>query len=278
MAVKVDGKVLREINGEVVLPFGSEYTIFLKNNSSERVSVDVYIDGTDVLNGSSIIIEGKSSTELKRFLDVSKSMTTGNAFKFIEKTEKVEKHRGNKAEDGLLTVVYRFENKKMYTIDTVPYDYPVRWTYDSWNDRSFKNNEFINNDWNNYVTLSNNNVNSGILRGTHQTVTPTSGTTTAVNAATKGVQHTHYSQTVNTDVGITVPGSVTDQTFTRARHFSAINQPEYSMTLKLYGSVDGKVVEKPFVVKRNIKCITCGETCRQTAKFCHECGTCLDIF
>lgn len=109
-AIKVGGKVLREFDNSVYVPFGSEYTILLKNLSSVRARVSVSIDGDDALDGHTLIIEAKDSIELKRFIK-NGNMKTGNAFKFIEKTAKVEKHRGNRAGDGLITVTYEFESQ-----------------------------------------------------------------------------------------------------------------------------------------------------------------------
>jgi len=39
-AVKVGGKVLRENGETVVLPFGSEYSVYLKNLNTVRAGVD----------------------------------------------------------------------------------------------------------------------------------------------------------------------------------------------------------------------------------------------
>ena len=49
--IKVDGKVLREDNGSVRLPFGSEYSVLVKNLNSVRVEAKITIDGKDVGDG-----------------------------------------------------------------------------------------------------------------------------------------------------------------------------------------------------------------------------------
>ena len=49
VAIKSAGKVLREFNkDEVYVPFGNEYSIFVKNMNSVRALVKVSIDGVDV--------------------------------------------------------------------------------------------------------------------------------------------------------------------------------------------------------------------------------------
>ena len=79
--VKCDGRILREINNVVTLPFGSEYSILFKNLEGRKASVNVSIDGQDVLYNKSLIIEpNEKEFELKRFI---KNLDQGNKFKFI---------------------------------------------------------------------------------------------------------------------------------------------------------------------------------------------------
>jgi hypothetical protein len=104
-AIKVNGRVLREHGDTVYLPFGSEYSILLKNLSTVRAQVKIMIDGTDVLNGDSLVVN-PGDLELERFL---KELDRGNRFKFIERTKAVENHKGIGAEDGLVRIEYQFE-------------------------------------------------------------------------------------------------------------------------------------------------------------------------
>ena len=112
-AIKSNGKVLREFGDTVFLPFGAEYSIFLKNMSTTMAEVSITIDGQDVLGGSKIIVNPNSSVDLERFLE---NNDTGYKFKFIEKTTNIEKHRGNKAEDGLIRISYQFERAYQNTL------------------------------------------------------------------------------------------------------------------------------------------------------------------
>lgn len=107
-AIKVDGKVLREFDDTVYLPFGSEYSIYLKNLQTRRVSVSIKVDGTDAVKGSLIVDPGQS-VDLERF--VGDSLDTGNKLKFIERTERIESHRGIGALDGLVEITYEFERE-----------------------------------------------------------------------------------------------------------------------------------------------------------------------
>jgi hypothetical protein len=47
--IKHGGCILRDNGGIVTLPFGSEYTIFLRNLESRKVQVGVSIDGKDTM-------------------------------------------------------------------------------------------------------------------------------------------------------------------------------------------------------------------------------------
>lgn len=80
--IKVDGNIIREDNDLVNLPFGSEYSVYLKNLGLQDVVVNVDIDGKDVLSGNKIIIPSKETHELLGYLNGNQIT---NRFKFIQK-------------------------------------------------------------------------------------------------------------------------------------------------------------------------------------------------
>src|SRR5574343_489084 len=110
VAIKHNGRVLREHGDLVRIPFGSEYSIFIKNKNSVRCLVSVEIDGQDATEGIRLIVPANGSVDLERFIK-NGNMNAGNRFKFIERTEKIEQHRGIGAEDGLIRVEYEFERE-----------------------------------------------------------------------------------------------------------------------------------------------------------------------
>lgn len=139
-AIKVNGVVLREASGEVAVPFGSEYAIYLKNMASVRAMVKVEIDGTDVTEGSWLVLNPNSNMDLERFIR-NGNWNQGNRFKFIKRTGKVEEHRGIKAEDGLIRIEYKFEKMPDPEVHTHHYDhyhhtydpyYPYYWPTWTW--------------------------------------------------------------------------------------------------------------------------------------------------
>src|SRR5271155_2070100 len=114
--VKVDGKILREDKNVVTLPFGSEYSIFVKNLNAGRIKVKVSIDGTDATEGTWLVVDPDSNLDLERFIRAG-NMDKGNRFKFIERSAEVEAHRGIKADDGLIRIEYQVEKPKPIVID-----------------------------------------------------------------------------------------------------------------------------------------------------------------
>lgn len=114
-AIKVHGQSLRELGENVYLPFGSEYSIYLKNLNTVRASVKIEIDGQDVTQGVSLVIDPNDSFELERFIK-NGNLAKGNRFKFIEKTAAVAAHRGDRVDDGLVRITYKFERQQfLYT-------------------------------------------------------------------------------------------------------------------------------------------------------------------
>ena len=80
------------------------------------------------------------------------------------------------------------------------------------------------------------------------------------------------------EVGITVPGSRSDQKFSTVT-MGLMEAEKHSMVIKLLGETpDNKPVLKPVTVERKPECVTCGKKNKAHAKFCIECGTALEIF
>lgn len=121
-AIKVGGRILREVNGTVQIPFGSEYSVYLKNMNSVRAKVKLEIDGNKATD-TWLVIPGNTSLDLERFLNGNNQQ--GRRFKFIERTAQIESHRGIGGEDGLVRVEFQVET--VQPVVTVPrYEsYPV---------------------------------------------------------------------------------------------------------------------------------------------------------
>ena len=266
VAVKCNGEVLREIGDVTTLPFGSEYSILLKNLDSRKALVRVSVDGKDVLDGSGLIIAGNCETELKGVL---KGDDIRNKFKYIQKTKEIAEYRGDRLDDGYIRVEYHFEKviNSSITTNTTYLNhvnrcicqkcfccpcvcnssgtYTPSWTFTCGDSNS---NMYIDGDGSCGSVCLDSNVN-------------------AYNCSLDKCC------TPNQDEGITVTGSEVNQKFYNGR----IGQTEETSTviiLKLRGTNEsGKKVEKPKTVSSVITCPTCGKRSRSNCKYCSKCGT-----
>ncbi len=262
IALKSAGKVLREFKDEVYVPFGSEYSIFIKNLNSVRALVTVSVDGEDVGEGTKFVIDANDSIDLERFIK-NGNYEAGNRFKFIERTSAIEDHRGIGIEDGLVRVEFQFEKPKPATITYWNYQTPPYPPYDYW----YRDNG-------SFTTIGGSGA-GNVGRG-QATYTASSSSQPVVESNSVNVS-SNVSQLLINDNGITVPGSVSDQKFVNAGWFP-VETETHVVVLKILGETKDNVqVVRPVTVKAKPTCETCGTKNRATAKFCVECGTSLQI-
>lgn len=254
-AIKTDGKVLREHNGEVILPFSSEFSVLLKNLNSVKAMAKVFIDGDEVTDGW-LVVGPNQSLNLERFIK-NGNLKKGNKFKFIERTTQIENHRGIKVDDGLVRIEYKFQ-KKVVDVPEV-HRYPVYepyyvpryspWGYYPWD--------------------------------------PYSGITWRINYQTNtsgglggqlGVQNIMRctNMAAVSEAGITVAGSESSQEFHTVSSFET-ETTSHVIVLKLKGTIGVTEVKKPLTVKTKQECSTCGKINKSYNKFCSACGTALVI-
>jgi len=252
IALKSAGKVLREFKDEVYVPFGSEYSIFIKNLNSVRALVTVSVDGEDVGEGTKFVINANDSIDLERFIK-NGNYEAGNRFKFIERTDAIEDHRGIGIEDGLVRVEFQFEKPVTLKLDQI------------WPDKPYPP---YNPPYNPYWTNTAGRAIGGSGDVGRGQITFTANSVNVSN---------DVSQSVVNDAGITVPGSISDQKFVDASWFP-VETETHVVVLKILGETKDNVqVRKPVTVKAKPTCETCGRTNQATAKFCAECGTSLQI-
>jgi len=252
--VKCKGNVLREEGGYVTLPFGSEYSIYLKNLDSRTAVVDISIDGDDILDKSRLIVYPNNSIELEGHM---KGSEVKNKFKFIKKTEEIVEHRGDKVDDGIIRVEITFEKRKAENFITYTYH-----NYYNWNIPYY------------YHTYPY--VYDIPCDYTATTTTYNSADTTCNSAdvtyTTAGAIFTSGNTGIKEDEGITVKGSESNQKFVLGSTYELEEQSRV-IILKLRGKVGAAIAEKPITVKDRKVCETCGNSSKYSSKYCSRCGT-----
>ncbi len=270
-SIRTNGKILREFKDTVYIPFGSEYSILLKNLNTVRALINIYIDGDNIVPGGLVLNAGQE-IDLQRAIR-NGNLSEGNKFKFIERTSNIEDHRGVKLEDGLIRVEFQFE-KIFKRQDGIQWN-NIKLGQPYYGDPTWTVNNSVLRSCDSYqhpgvavscadFSYTSDSVKSMMVGSA--TLSASSATTQALNTS------------VQSETGITVAGSKSEQKFTTVSNFTC--EPEkHSIVLKLLGeTADNKEVREPITVKAKPKCTTCGKQNKATAKFCSECGTALVIY
>lgn len=276
LAVKANSRVLREIEDAVYIPFGSEYSLLIKNLNTVKALVRVWIDGTEVTDGTMLVVNPNSSLDLERFIKGG-NLKSGNKFKFIERTAAISDHRGNKIDDGLIRVEFEFETPQQ---PRKPNNFirPTVWpdispyTYTDYYGKLVGNTSFG-------ATGSQVFTNSVAHAGVDMMSSPTaSGVTTELTTTARPASRALRSKSPapQSEVGITVAGDVSDQKFHHAAWFPT-DGVKHVMVMRVLGEVEGKQVVEAVTVKTKPVCSSCGKVNKATSKFCAECGTSLQI-
>jgi hypothetical protein len=261
--VKQGGKILRVKDSAVYLPFGSEYSIYLKNLNSRRASVKISIDGEDVLDNKFLVLDANSSTELQGFLNGN---VARNRFRFINKTKQISEHRGDRADDGLIRVEFAFEKPKpepwiTKTIKEVHeiHHWPkIEWTYYGSNsDWSYHSPNVTGQKMSNNVSFEDSNIRS------------------CYNVTVDSLGVENLSTIPNNDEGITVKGSEINQNF-RYTTMGELDAPSV-IVIALKGITQtGQDVSQPITTRDKLICNSCGAKSNSSFKFCPNCGTFLE--
>ena len=269
LAVKANSRVLREFEDAVYIPFGSEYSLLLKNLNSVKALVRVWIDGTDVTDGTSLVVYPNSSIDLERFIKDG-NMDAGNRFKFIERTEAISDHRGNKVDDGLIRVEFEFEKPRAQPAWMAQAGWPRRDSYSDLIARGgFGDQTTYGDSLASAPAFSDSNAPANLTKGGHRGLPKAGGRHGALRSASASVAP-------QSEVGITVEGAVSDQKFSQAAWFPT-DGVQHVMVMRVLGEVEGKQVTAPVTVKTKSTCPSCGKANKAAAKFCDACGTGLQI-
>lgn len=277
MSISCGGKFLQETkDGEVFLPFLSEYSVYIKNKYTKKASVSVLIDGKDVLNGRRIVLNPQESFNLERFLE--DSLEEGRKFRFIKKTPGIIEHRGNKPEDSLVEVRYKFE----YIPKTYYNDGPYVKKYNDFGTMdgpvTFAINGTQTLDGGPSFNVQSNCI-GGFSKGIPSLDVDKIYESFGAKRDTSLVKGTTLSETTSenislpfqeTEEGITVKGSESKQKFKNTFHFQTENE-EHVMILKLRGTSkqEKEVVEAVTKTTKKV-CTVCGKKWDYNFTYCPD--------
>jgi len=276
--IKCDGKILREQGEYVNLPFGSEYSILIKNLQTRKAQVKIHIDGKDT--GGPFLIDPNSELQLDRFVE---RMDKGPRFKFIEKTDKISEYRGDKIDDGFIRIEYTYEKQPDVTVTktVIEEHHHLDWRY--YSSRPPSPQPYPG--WT--VTCDTKNVDDdGIKfenftsRGMSETGNQGTGNiniseSKLIGDSLSDVSCYHSSQP-EVAPGITVPGSESHQQFTYG-NIGDLEEASHSIIIRLRG-VNPQTkdkIEKLVTTKTKLECSSCGKKSKSNVKFCPNCGTSL---
>ncbi len=255
VAIKSDGKILREFGESVILPLGKEYSILLKNLTNVRSAATVHIDGVEATAGNLLVIEPNGTIELGRYMTANDS-GSGAAFKFIERTTQIENSgRGVRLDDGLIRVEFWRElaPARMPDID--------QQLMDQFNKQTQRR-----------IT-----INGPVWATPQYPAWPYNITCQTANLSqTNIVGHQSGCMSANDLVGITVPGQHIHQPFATTSFVKSTEQSTV-LILKLKAQYNDQPVKEPITVKYRPTCQTCSKINTVSSKFCAECGTSLRI-
>jgi len=279
--VKCNGKILRMRDDFVHLPFGSEYSIYLKNLSARKASVKINIDGQDVLDYSALILNPNTSTELEGFL---RGTTATNKFKFIKKTKEIQEHRGDKIDDGMIRVEFAYEkDKPIRKVILEDHDHHhhhhhhheydhYHWNHNNWftGDSTIKygsvggsSGDGVRGMAQSSFTMNNSKGGEPVQSAFYSNVTMDSLGTESLGAPLD-------------DEGITVKGSEIRQDF----RYGTIGDldPAEVIIIRMKG-IDNNTntpVQAPLTVQSKLTCSSCGKVSKSSFKYCPNCGTYLE--
>lgn len=295
-SLKANGKILREFKDTVYIPFGSEYSFLIKNLNTTRAIVNIFIDGDNIVEGGLVIDAGRE-IDLERAIR-NNNLSEGNRFKFIERTQAIEDGpRGVKLEDGLVRIEFQFEKPRpVYQVNQkwIPghYEYDHYQNSRSLWDTTYGGPPALRGSTGDGFNLSASGATTqanvgGALR---RVDISKNGATMQAQAASAVNNYCADNGFINkmdahdgaatmdwNDVGITVPGSKSEQKFQTVT-MGELEVEKHSIVLKLLGETpDNKPVLQPVTVERKPTCVTCGRVNKATAKFCTDCGTSLTL-
>lgn len=292
LSVLLGGNVSREENGEVKIPFGSEYAIRIRNKLRSSVVADIYVDGRLVNEKGSIFLAGNQHLDLDHFIKKDGSKHSLEFVKVLKNGKNKDGIEENELENGKIEVrFYKAAEEQLSDIEQLKKDldsikndnyryipiYIERWQYPWWYDYpywerpyykpgtvwcDYSNDKQLDNSSSHMVLLSNSDVKSSdcIESETKHQSSFTTGYVSYSNGDGKKIAYE-----VN---GATANGKELYRNEIVTTNMRTEKDPVI-LTLKLVG-YESKNVSK--VNKDGKFCVECGSKMDNHYKFCPDCG------
>lgn len=254
VSLTANGEFLKEIQGEVYLPFNSTYEIYLKNTVAKTALVTIRVDDKLVIDN--LLVYGYTSTTIKRFHEGNNS--AGHSLRFIPFTDDIKQHRGEKASDGKLKVTWKYEDNTVKIEPYIPATPSPWWPKYPW-DREVP-------PWNGPVWINTNKVYCGTgvygQQGPHASQCYSQS---FANASDISFLRS-VSLDCDADKGITTTGAPLEQTFTEVDDHINWEWKTHEIILKMFGA--------DRALKKRVQCEMCGTTVNvKQGPYCPKCGT-----
>lgn len=263
--LKQNGRILREHGSTIQIPFGTEYSISMKNLENRKAVAKIEIDGVNVLGTHSVILDPQMEVNIERFI-TNGDLNRGNRFKFIKKTKEISDYRGDKIDDGIIKIEFRFEKELNLRVPFVSFQMTDNSRFENMSAPREDRNEYM--DW--------------METGERGICEPPSFSS-SYRSMTRGNVQQCCAKTFSASMiseskvedGITVKGSISNQGF----QFGYVRELEDNFhtivfNLKGYDS-NKKKITRLVTVRTKIKCETCGRRSKSSNQFCPNCGTSL---
>jgi hypothetical protein len=258
--IKTNDKILREHNNIVRLPFGSDYSIYLKNLNTVKAEVKITIDGQDILDGNSLIIDAGRNIDIGRWL-LNGDLNRGPKLRFIEKTDTIRETKVETGMDGLVEITYQFE--KVWPTQVYG-NFLDNTLYRSTGPKTLLGGAF-----------GSMKVGSSIDGSTRGSTTCDVPMQTLYSANVNHVQPEEEtlcsSNIFENEDGMTVKGQEVKQEF-RYASIGTLDCTVHKIVLQLKGDTNKGKVQQPLLVKSKVKCSVCNKSQISNNKFCVSCG------
>jgi len=255
IAVLSNGKVLREQHGQVFIPFGSEYTIRIKNPTYARVGVVIDVDGSTI-NQNKIVVDANSTVDIKRMC-VDGDLNAGPALKFVELGHNSVQDPSNN-DNGIIKVAFYKEARSN-----------PRW-WDSTEQQCALSNPIGGM----YGPIRRNaSASNSTLYTSSASSTLSSRSEAGISGAIRAMHATQ--STVSGLPGATVPGKETEQQF-RTIDITFETEPTATMTLRMRGNSPYSLPQEQLPPSKQYNqrfCTSCGVRIAIKDNYCANCGT-----